>query len=81
MAENATEIPEGITCPRQLYGHDLKKFINSKSEAGHQVIVLGDFNSNYVDLQEWINNIGCKDIFNKNMVSVQSLIKDPTQSP
>ena len=27
MAENKKDIPTGITCPRQLYGHDLKHFI------------------------------------------------------
>ena len=29
MAEIANKLPEGITCPRKLYGYDLNKFITS----------------------------------------------------
>ena len=65
MAENANKLPEGITCPRKLYGYDLNKFITSKSDAGHKIIILGDFNSSYIELNNWMNNIGCGDLLNQ----------------
>ena len=54
MAENRGTIPNNMTCFRQLFGHDLKEFIDEKSETGHELIVCGDFNSEYQDLKEWI---------------------------
>ena len=66
MSENANKIPEGIICPRQLYGYDLKRFLSTKSDAGNKILVLGDLNSDYSELQDWMNNIGCEDILTKN---------------
>ena len=52
MAENSGEIPNKILCPCQLFAHNLKSFIEEKSEEVHQLIVCGDFNSEYEDLVE-----------------------------
>ena len=37
-------------CPRQLFGQDLKAAIEEKTTADHQLIVMGDFNSDYDSL-------------------------------
>ena len=52
MAENNNLLPNNLTCPRQLFGHDLKTFSEEKTEAEHQLLVCGYFNSEYSDLKE-----------------------------
>ena len=52
MAENSGDIPNNIVCPRQLFGHNLKSFIDEKIEAGYDMIMCGDFNSKYAMLSE-----------------------------
>ena len=54
MAENKALIPLEITCPRQLYGIDLKLRIEEKAGLGHQIIVCGYFNSDYPELKAWM---------------------------
>jgi len=61
-------IPEHITCPRQLFGYDLRKFIEQQIEQGHQIIVMGDFNSEYAVLQEWTLDLGLLDIIGKKWI-------------
>ena len=48
---NNKDIPESIVCLRQLFEYDLKTLIDSKIGAGHQNIMAGDFNSDYLRLQ------------------------------
>ena len=55
-------IPENIQCPRQLFGYDLRKFIEQQLELGHQIIVMGDFNSEYAVLRDWMLDLGLLDI-------------------
>ena len=43
---------------------------------GHQVVVCGDFNSEYESLVDWFRDKGLSDILAKNMVKAQSLIND-----
>ena len=52
MSENKSKIPTNIICPRQLFGHDLKEMINKYTAAGHNVILQGDFNSDYENLNK-----------------------------
>ena len=52
MADSKSILPNNMACPRQLFGHDLKLFIEKKMETGHQLIVCGDFNSEYSKLKE-----------------------------
>ena len=40
-----------MICPRQLFGHDLKIFIEEQMEADHQLLVYDDFNSEYFTLK------------------------------
>lgn len=54
MSENESEIPEYMTFPRQPFGHDLKKFLETRTEQGVQLIVCEDFNSNYSELSNWM---------------------------
>ena len=58
-------IPESIVCPRQLFGHDLHKFVEGRIEEGHQIILMGDFNSEYSVLREWMLGLGLLDIIGK----------------
>ena len=51
MSKNKDIIP-ATACSRQLFGMDLKKVIDQKVVADHQIIVIGDFNSEYEDLQK-----------------------------
>jgi len=55
-------IPDDINCPRQLFGYDLRKFIERLLEQGNQIIVMGDFNSEYVNLRDWMLDFGMLDI-------------------
>ena len=61
MAENTEEIPE-VTCPRQLFGIDLKNAIENRLDSGHQIIVMGDFNSEYTKLKDWMLDLGLKEL-------------------
>ena len=59
MADHRNELPEDMECPRQLLGHDLKQYIDSlQNLGGHQIIVMGDFNSEYSELEEWMMDLG-----------------------
>ena len=61
MSENvASNLP--TICPRQLFGIDLKSAIEEKVRDGHQMIIMGDFNSHYNGLTNWMMNVGLIDI-------------------
>ena len=81
MAEHKNKYPGNITCPRQLYGYDLNFLIEQKSNAGHKIMVLGDFNSEYTNLVEWMNTVGCVDVIHerhgKCPITYQRSNKDP----
>ena len=53
MSENRKIILDNITCPMILFGHDLRKAIEKYISQGRQIIVCGDFNSEYDGLTEW----------------------------
>ena len=53
MATHKDNLPD-IDCPRQLFGYDLKIELESKQELGHNILVLGDFNSQYDTLCTWM---------------------------
>ena len=50
MAENKADFPNNISCPQQLFGYDLKQFIEENMGLGHNLLVCGDFNSDYTKL-------------------------------
>ena len=52
---NKNALPMNITCPRQLFGHDLKEMVPYFSAAGHHVISQGGFNSEYKSLGKWMH--------------------------
>ena len=62
MAEHNIDVPNNITCPRQLFGHDLQNIIEEKERLGHQLIVCGDFNSEYDELKEWMLRANLSDL-------------------
>ena len=74
-------IPETITCPRALFGHDLQRFLEGRIDQGQQIALMGDFNSEYVDLREWMMDLGLLDIIGKKMVKTmhQKLIITPNR--
>ena len=61
MAENKSEIPD-TNCPRQLFGLDLKQALEDKLEKGHNLLVMGDFNSEYSNLKKWMQELGLVDL-------------------
>ena len=81
MAENEGEIPSSIKCPRQLFGQDLREFINEKITHGHQLVISGDFNSGYNELKNWFLDEGLKDIMaerhGKSPITYQRSASDP----
>jgi len=59
-------IPQAyVNCPRELFGHDLKKLIQDRQENGHQILVMGDFNSEYSQLRAWMADLALLDIIGK----------------
>ena len=65
MASNPDKFPSDITCPRELFGFDLKNLVESKQVAGHQIILQGDFNAEYDLLEEWMLDLGLVDLIKK----------------
>jgi Reverse transcriptase (RNA-dependent DNA polymerase). len=49
-------------CPRSQFWIDLKTYISECKENSEQVIVMGDWNSNYIEVVQWMNTLGLKDI-------------------
>ena len=62
MSENESEIPECMTCPRQLFGHALKNFLETRREQRDQLIICGDLNSNYSELSNWMLEMALTDL-------------------
>ena len=58
MAQHPDKIPDAITCPRQLFGYDLKLLIESFQSADHQLVIMGDFNSEYTEIESWMMDTG-----------------------
>jgi len=58
-------IPENVACPRQLFGHDLQHFVEDRVNNGHQILLMGDFNSEYSVLRDWMLDLGLLDIIGK----------------
>ena len=65
MAEKLGEIPNNTVWPRQIFGHNLKSFIEKQSEVGHQMIVCEDFNSEYENLVEWMLDVSLQNMMAK----------------
>ena len=51
MANNKHSIPVDLSFYMQLYGHDLKEFVEDKAELGYSISVQDGFNSVYLELQ------------------------------
>ena len=81
MAEQKGCIPDNIVCPRQMFGYDLRRTIGKYSNIGNQLIVCGDFNSEYLTLSEWFLDEGLQDIIaqkhGKMPITYQRSKKDP----
>ena len=62
MSQHQNDIPPDCQCPRQLFGLDLTLFLEQRTQQGHQIILMGDFNSEYEQLKEWMLHHGLIDI-------------------
>lgn len=51
-----------IECPRQRFWNDLRTFIIQCQENNETVIIMGDWNSQYNEVVNWMKHIGLKDI-------------------
>ena len=80
MAEHQDQLPD-TTCPRQLFGLDLHQALTEKLEKDHNLIVMGDFNSEYSNLTKWMQDLGLVDLIEKNMVHVPRPTLDPKMLP
>jgi hypothetical protein len=58
MSSHREDIPDHIDCPRQLFGHDLTELVISLQSQDHQIVLMGDFNSEYSHLEDWMLNLG-----------------------
>ena len=61
MSEHASS-NLATSCPRQLFGLDLKLILEQKIREGHQLIIMGDFNSSYDELSSWMIEAGLLDV-------------------
>ena len=64
ISEHKAQLQD-VTCPRQLFGKDLRLELKSKLDAGHNILVQGDFNSNYDDLHTWMLGLGLENVIAK----------------
>ena len=62
MAEKKSAYPDHIICPRQLFGYDLRRLLESLTANGHQLIVCEDFNSEYSELSDWMLDLALTDM-------------------
>lgn len=51
-----------FNCPRRQFWADLKAFLIQCKEANEQIVIMGDWNSNYKEVAQWMANEGLKDI-------------------
>ena len=65
-----------IDCPRQLFGYDLKNKIDKKQELGHNILVLGDFNSHYSNLCIWMRDLGLQELMEKRYETITQTCKN-----
>ena len=54
MQEWITELPQDVDTPRKLFWHDLSRFIKEYNQQGYNVILTGDFNSEFTEVREWM---------------------------
>ena len=62
---NSIPLINNRECPRELFGADVKKYISEKMEDGHQILLMGDFNSDFQELKEWMQDLLLEEIITK----------------
>ena len=65
MLQHANNMPQHIDCPRDLFWQHLKAFLTEELGKGNQLIVAGDFNSDYSKVTVWMLNIGLHDLISE----------------
>ena len=61
MAENNSHLLD-TNYSRQLFGIDLRQTLTNKIEQYHNILVMGDFNSEYPNLKKWMQDLGLVDL-------------------
>ena len=61
MTEWEPDLPDGIDDPRKLFWYDLSMTVQAATSDGYKVMLLGDFNSDFIDLREWMVQHGLVD--------------------
>jgi exonuclease III len=51
-----------MVCPRQQFWEDLRTYITTCKDSGEQVILMGDWNSKYEEVVQWMAQCGLKDV-------------------
>ena len=54
MTEWETDLPSEIDDPRKLFWYDLAATIKAATDDGYKIMLLGDFNSDFKELREWM---------------------------
>ena len=65
LANNKATINPNINCLQQIFGHDLAEFLHQLTSDGHQIILCGNFNSDYDNIQELLLQFGLSDIISE----------------
>ena len=81
MSQNKELIPADCKCPRQLFGHDLFALIESLQQQNHQIILMGDFNSDYTKLADWMHSNGLVDVIRTKHGSCPRTCKRSQNAP
>ena len=81
MSQNQDSLPDQVKNPRELFGHDLATLIASYQQKQHQLLVLGDFNSQYSQLCLWMKEKGLHDLIHqrhgKSPITCKKSATDP----
>lgn len=51
-----------MECPRKQFWKDLKDFLVKCQQNNEQVIIMGDWNSDYYEVTQWMREVGLQDI-------------------
>ena len=62
MLEWKAELPQEVDTPRKLFWHDLSELVTKFNEEGYNIILAGDYNSEFSEVQEWMIQQGLVEI-------------------
>ena len=54
LQELREELPAEVDTPRKLFWHDLSEFTSEYNHQGYNIMITGDFNSDFTQTREWM---------------------------